>query len=96
MDSALWNRGIGTGSLPAWQLQRLGFPLSVNADQLYDTRQPESTIPVRSLCALAVAQAGRVSMDGDSDTKIPRLPAFIQLNEFPPPCTGSLCEVEAQ
>lgn len=78
-------------SLPAWQLQRLGFPLSVTAGQVHATHQHESPVPVRATCALAVARAGRVSLEGDNDTKIPRLPAYIQLNEFPPPCTVSLC-----
>lgn len=77
--TALWQAAAAAWvSVPAWQLQGLGFPLLVTADQVLTTHPRGSPVPVRSACALAVARSGSESLKGDTDTKIPRLTAYIQ------------------
>lgn len=92
--TALWQAAAAAAwvSVPAWQLQGLGFPLSVTAGQVLSTHPRGSPVPVRSACALAVARSGSESMEGDTGTKIPRLTAYIQ----PVRVSASLCRFPLQ
>lgn len=53
-------------SLRAWQLRGLGFPLSVTAGQVHTTHRHGSPVPVRSVCALAVARSDTEALEGDT------------------------------